>query len=380
MQGQIFSSLKFHEQKAQMFWKEINPKDKSCYHLVKLLELLVVSENWEQIINLSSRAVLHLNDHGRRLDFYYIWLIALNESQDFSSLESLTQHMYKNVDSHSFYLALCSMGYSLLGNYQRALHCLKKQKQLKKTNNKFYKEALALFLTLNSSYSSDDKKNKMICRGLYLYKKLCSKEVKSYFIWRNCIRALSQNNYMNSLSRMYNLMHIYFPFASEPYFVSSLIAMNEEKWPEAIRYLNQLHRDCLSNTSVILALVDCYCFNEQEDQALKLIEEHKALFHEKDYDFNVSSALVFEKQALKIQSENYFVKASAAYDNAIEQAKLFQFPSEALAKSKKNMEVLFKNNNMLLPLNEFLTQNLQFKVSSLNLISYAGRGVQIGEK
>ena len=381
MPEQNNSQYRFHEKNAYFFWREINPKQRSCYHLRKQLEINATLENWELVINLSSRAVLHLNQHGERAEFYYIWICALNETKDEIALKCLAKHLMKSSSQYSSYKCLALIAYVFLGEHKRALSLLKEQKKLKNTKNKFYKEALGLFLSSFASKlaSNEIKAKKYVYKGIYILKRICSDSNSGYFNWRNCLRILSQNNFENSLSRMYNLMHIKFPCAQEPYLVSSLIAMNEKKWPEAMRYLNQLRKDNPKNTETILALCQCYEENNELQKALQLLEENNEYFHKKDYDYNYACARVMTKLGELNKNNSYYQKAIVFYDKAIAAAQILLLPTEKLTQimNDLSLEIQKFDNAIMWTLDSFLSAEMHVTTASLELFANTGKALQV---
>ena len=271
--------IKFLENESNSFWREINPSAKSCISLIKLLEVYASHEEWEKIINLSSRAVLHLTKFYDRADFYHIWICALKETFDQGALISLGKHLLRMRTSHPVFLSLALIAFHFASCNKISLKIYKHLKNTKGVENRFAFEACGLFLAAS-------KNTENVSKGISLIYKVCQDKKSSYFSWRNYLRTLSENDFIEEMSQTYNHIHLKFPFAQEPYIVASLIAMNEKDWQESIRILGQILRDNPKNTNAILAMANCYLENEEYIKSLSLLTLKGYLFLENDYDYN----------------------------------------------------------------------------------------------
>jgi Tetratricopeptide repeat len=288
------------ESESNSFWREINPSAKSCASLIKLLEVYASQENWEQIINLSSRAVLHLSKYYDRADFYHIWICALRETFDNGALISLGKHLVKMREFHPVFLSLSLIAFNFSSCKKTSNKIYNYLNKTKGVENRFAFEACGLYL-------SSLKNNELNKKGFLLLKKVCLEKKTSYFSWRNYLRALSENDLLNEMSQTYNIIHEKFPFAQEPYLVASLIAMDSKNWHEAVRVLGQLIRDNPNNSNAILAMAQCYVEVGEYIKALSLLSLKSHVFLENDYDFHylmgVTLKKVVEKEFdLKLQS------------------------------------------------------------------------------
>lgn len=296
------------ENESNSFWREINPSAKSCASLIKLLEVYASQEEWEQIINLSSRAVLHLSKFYDRADFYHIWICALKETFDTGALISLGKHLLKMRHFHSVFLSLALIAFHFAScdkTCSRIFNFLSKSKGVE---NRFAFEACGIYL-------AKLKKEEFKKKGISLIKKVCLEKKSSYFTWRNYLRSLSENNLLEEMSDTYNNIHDKFPFAQEPYLVASLIAMDAKDWSEAIRVLGQLIKDNPNNTNAILAMANCYLETNEYLKAISLLSLKSNLFLDNDYDFHFIMASSLKKvvenefdTSLQIMAINHFEK------------------------------------------------------------------------
>ncbi len=302
MQTQSASYLSSLESNANIFWNELSPKESSCAQIKKLLEIYATYERWEDVIQLASKAILHLDHDAQKVEFYHMWICALNEIQDFSSLVILGQHLRKmSLQCVEFY-SLAVMAYTFSGKNKISLTLLKKEKNILSIKTKYHQEALALFLCSlnNKKYSK---------KGIILCKKICFKKGSSYLTMRNCLRVFSQFNCEEEMSQAYNSMNIRFPFAHEPYIVAALIAMEERNWIESIRLLKQIIADNIENKQAILALSHSYNQNGEVEKAYELLVEKKGIFHEFDYDYNYAmNEILARKNKLNRVLENFLQK------------------------------------------------------------------------
>ena len=362
MHSQDHSHIKHLERKASIFWREINPKAHSCLQLKKLLEVYATFENWESVVQFSSRAVLHLNKNYEKVDFYYIWICALNEMKDEASLCLLAKHLLQMGSDYSVFNCLAIIAYQFAGKNDIGLSLLKEQKKHFNAKNKFYREALGLFLT-------SLKNKKYIKNGIVILKKLCSDKNSSYYTWRNCLRVLSHFNCERSMSRVYNLMNVKFPFAHEPYIISALIAMSEEKWLESIRLLNQVLKDNPENTDAILALSQCYEEYGDVESATDLMCKNARFFHDQDYDYNYTMARLLKKCAKLKDDKEKCEDSILYYDRVISLSYFFKFPVERLLADREEVYALNKalsnKAKLLLSLENFLKEKEPLNISSL---------------
>lgn len=267
------------ENESNSFWREINPSAKSCASLIKLLEVYAAQENWEQVINLSSRAVLHLSKYYDRADFYHIWMCALRETFDNGALISLGKHLIKMREFHPVFMSLALISFQFASCKRTSNKIYNYLNKTKGVENRFAFEACGIYL---SSLKNPDL-NKA---GFLLLKKVSLEKKTSYFSWRNYLRALSDNNLLNEMSKTYNMIHEKFPFAQEPYLVASLIAMDSKNWHEAVRVLGQLIKDNPNHSNAILAMAQCYVEVGEYIKALSLLTMKSHVFLENDYDFH----------------------------------------------------------------------------------------------
>lgn len=377
MQSQSSMHLNFLDRNASIFWREINPKPSSCAKLKKLLEMYAMNGNWENVINLSSRAVLHLNKNYERCEFYYIWICALNETNDTEALLHLAKHLSYMGREYSIFNCLAIIAYNFANEQNICLNLLKNQKKYHNIKNKYYKEALALFLT-----SLNTKRH--IQKGIFLFKKMCSNKNVGYLTWRNCLRVLSQHNYEKSMSRIYNLMHIRFPSAHEPYITSALIAMNEKKWNESIRLLKQIIKDNPENNEAILALAHSYEENNEFDKAYELITANSDLFHEQDYDYNFLMARLLSYSAKEKESKEDAEESILFYEKAISLANFFKFPIKKL-EELCNEIILFNKNvvskhKLTFTLETFLQKNTCPSIAQITSFERFGKHLKLNLK
>ncbi|APJ02473.1 tetratricopeptide repeat protein [Silvanigrella aquatica] len=277
--GKLVYSIPKLEIDSNSFWREINPSPKSCSSLIKLLEVYASHENWEQVINLSSRAVLHLSKNFDRADFYHIWICALKETFDSKSLISLGKHLIKMRDFHPVFLSLALIAFHFASCHRSSRKIYLYLNKCKGVENRFAFEACGLYL-------ASLKKSDLNKQGMMLLKKVCSEKKSSYFSWRNYLRAQSENDLLQEMTGTYNAIHEKFPFAQEPYLVASLIAIDEKDWNEAIRVLAQLIKDNPNNSNAILAMAQCYVEVEEYVKAISLLTLKSDLFLDTDYDFH----------------------------------------------------------------------------------------------
>ncbi|MBX9839405.1 MAG: tetratricopeptide repeat protein [Silvanigrellaceae bacterium] len=276
------------ENESNSFWREINPSAKSCSSLIMLLEIYAAQEDWEQIINLSSRAVLHLSKFYDRADFYHIWICALKETFDTGALISLGKHLLKMRHFHNVFLSLALISFNYAScdkTCNRIFNYLNKNKGVE---NRFAFEGCGLYL---SRLRNSELKKK----GLSLLKKVCLEKKANYFTWRNYLRTLSENNLLEEMSKTYNMIHDRFPFAQEPYLVASLIAIDTKDWIEAIRVLGQILKDNPNNTNAILAMANCYYELNDYLNAISLLTLKSNLFLDNDYDFHFIMGIAIKK-------------------------------------------------------------------------------------
>lgn len=377
MISQNETHLSLLEKNASIFWREPNPKASSCIQLKRLLETYATFENWENVIDLASKAVVHLNKNYERAEFYYIWIIGLYETNDVHSLLLLAKHLIGMGNEYSVFNCLAIMAYTFAGKQKTALNLLKKQRKQHNIKNRYYKEAFSLFLTTLKS-------QKHINRGILLLKKLCANKSAGYFTWRNCLRILSQNNCEKSMSRMYNLMHVRFPYAHEPYITSALIAIDEKNWPESIRILIQIIKDNPSNKDAIIALVHSYAENNELEKAWNLINNKKNLFDEQDLDYNCTMAKLLEQKVNENNNKYDCEDAILYYDKAISLSNFFRFPTGKLEISRNKMEILNKtlerSNKLLLNLENFLQKNNRIIVSSISSFANIKQNFKLNSK
>jgi hypothetical protein len=142
------------EMLSNSFWREINPSAKSCVSLIKLLEVYASKENWEQVINLSSRAVLHLDKIYDRADFYHIWICALKDSFDKDGLVLLGRHLFRMRFFHPVFLSLSLISFSFASKNKIARKIYFYLKKTKGIENRFYFEAIGLFFASQKSIES----------------------------------------------------------------------------------------------------------------------------------------------------------------------------------------------------------------------------------
>lgn len=324
-------SITEYEKKSRSFWSDKNPSYQLCAHLNTLLEIYASKQEWEKIIDLSSKAVLHLNDEAKRNRFYYIWICALNENSDGSALFLMGRHLLKMQPLNHDYLSLSFMAFFFSNKKEICQKIIPNILNKNQKNVAYQEESIALFMT-DSIKRAEQKK------GLYILKRLCNEKQASYFTFRNYLRTLSEKNLLVEMSHTYNLMHTRFPFSSEPYIVAALSAMESKNWKEAIRVLTQILRDNPENTDALLALSQCYEERQEFDKAIQLLQKNKMAFSEFDYDFHYSTGRALKKKVtekfnliLKKESINHLQKS-------ITLAHFFKLPTINL---KKELEELY---------------------------------------
>lgn len=320
-----------YEKKSSSFWSDKNPSTQACTHLNTLLEVYASKQEWEKIIDLSSKAVLHLNEESKRNQFYYSWICALNESSDGNALLMVGRHLLKMRALHENYLSLSLLAF-FFANKKEACQQICPHILKQKHNQTVYEEeALALFMT--ESIKEEQQKE-----GLSILKKLCQEKQASYFTFRNYLRTLSEKNLLKDMSNTYNLMHERFPFSSEPYIVAALSAMENKNWQEGIRLLEQILRDNPQNTDALLALSQCYEELQDFDKALDILRKNKKSFSEFDYDFHYSTGRALKKKVITQFNQELKKESISHFQKSITLAHFFKLPTISL---KKELEELY---------------------------------------
>jgi hypothetical protein len=145
---------------SNMFWMEINPSHTSCQNLKNELQKLETQGLLLQVINLSSRAVLHLNSNHKRIQFYQIWINALEKLEDKASLTLLGKHLYKMRYENSAFRVLALMAFLHAEQEEISKSLMTKIQKINKHTNRMYKSAIHLYEkkygTLKSLLSYDE--------------------------------------------------------------------------------------------------------------------------------------------------------------------------------------------------------------------------------
>ena len=355
MQHKSQSHLYSIERDSSLFWREINPKPQSCLKLKKLLEMYGTYEQWEKVINLSSRAVLHLNKNYERAEFYYIWICALKESFDLDSLVYLGEHLIFMGEKYSPFYCLAALSFHFAGENTRALNLLKMQKRELNTKNRYYRECVGLILATLPAKESNKTK---IIKGINHLKKLCLSKNSNYLSWRNCLRVLAQFDCEDSMSDMYNAMGERFSFCHEPYLVSALIAMEEKKWVEAISLLKIILIENPKNSESTLALANCLLETNEVAIAFDFLNENNHLFPTNDYDYNLLMGVILDRLSREKNSIELTDDAIVCYQIVISEAKKFYFPTENIQNNLKDLlqfkKILLSKSALLESLDSFL--------------------------
>lgn len=326
------------EIESNSFWREINPTAKSCSNLIKLLEIYASQDKWDLIVNLSSRAVLHLSKNYDRADFYHIWICALKETFDRSALIKLGKHLVKMGKFHSVYFSLSLIAFHYSSCKKTSKKIYKYIIRKKGFENRFTFESCGIYLA--SFKNSELNKN-----GISLLKKVCSEKKSSYFSWRNYLRVLSENNLIDEMSNTYNLIHEKFPFAQEPYLVAALIAMNSKEWNESIRILSQTIKDNPNNTNAVLAITQCYVENNEYIKALAVLSLKNHLFLENDYDYHYLMGVSLMKLVENNFDSNLKNLSISHLEKSLNLAKNFRFPVENIESLITYLKCLHSSND-----------------------------------
>ncbi len=328
------------ESESNSFWREINPSAKSCSNLIKLLEVYASQEEWELIINLSSRAVLHLSKNYDRADFYHIWICALRETFDNGALISLGKHLVKMREFHSVFLSLSLIAFHFSSCKKTCNKIFNYLNKTKGVENRFAFEACGLYL-------SGLKNGELNRKGFLLLKKVCLEKKTSYFSWRNYLRSLSENNLLNEMSRTYNIIHEKFPFAQEPYLVASLIAMDSKNWHEAVRVLGQLIKDNPNNSSAILAMAQCYVEVGEYIKALSLLTIKSHVFLDNNYDFHYLMGITLKNVVEKEFDSKLQSMALNHLEKSYYLANTLSFPLDAIQSDIDRVRSLNSSSNQI---------------------------------
>jgi tetratricopeptide (TPR) repeat protein len=252
-------------QRSSEFWKTMYPQKTSRSALYELLEVYACQEEWAKVVNIASRAVLHLDALDERIPFYLMWMFGLKEQYNFEDMVELGKHLLRVNKKDKNYMALAMMNFHFAGFRKTATLLFYKLLKVYK-QDVLLKEAFGYYL-------SDEEDKKKRFKGIVLLKQLCESEESSYFTWRNFLNVLNENDFLGVAAEFYHKMHDRFPYAPEPYFVSSLIAMDEGDWSEGIRMLRQLLKDNPKNTEALLVLAKCHELAGEQDAADELLNQ-----------------------------------------------------------------------------------------------------------
>ena len=144
-------------------------------------------------------------------------------------------------------------------------------------------------------YLANSKNKLSIKSGKKILKEICEHKNSDYFTWRIYLKILSDNNDMTTLSKAYQALHIKFPFAPEPYFVATLIAMDSGNWEEALLILHQIMIKNPQNRNSLFALAHCYLKKGSFLSGLALLKMYQDELTENLFDYHYLVGISLKK-------------------------------------------------------------------------------------
>ena len=228
--SQIKQALEYFEIKSEAFWKK--PMSKAKDYLIKSLECHAFLNDWEKVVDISSKAVFRMNSFQKRSEFYYMWMTGLLELSDINGLKCLSEHK-KNFIKEEEAIALSEITKHFISGFQNINHLGTQNLSEKKTLTGELKSYMFIY-----AKPLKDKK-----QGLSLFNGISFIAPMNYFRVRNFLRAYSDNDFTKQMSELYNYMSKNFPFSPEPYIASALISAKKKDWKSASKLFFQLASD-----------------------------------------------------------------------------------------------------------------------------------------
>jgi hypothetical protein len=198
--SQIKQALEYFEIKSEAFWKK--PMSKAKDYLIKSLECHAFLNDWEKVVDISSKAVFRMNSFQKRSEFYYMWMTGLLELSDINGLKCLSEHIKNFYKGEEEAIALSEITKHFISGFQNINHLGTQNLSEKKTLTGELKSYMFIY-----AKPLKDKK-----QGLSLFNGISFIAPMNYFRVRNFLRAYSDNDFTKQMSELYNYMSRTFHF------------------------------------------------------------------------------------------------------------------------------------------------------------------------
>lgn len=289
---------------------------------LQVIEFSACQEDWERVVNLSSNALIAGCGENATLSLYRSWIEGLRFSHDVSGLQALAKHLI-NTERESrehLSLALLAITYAGRRNYATALY---NELEKKHSANLYVLEAKGVYLAegLETSRRRD---------GIRLLRKVAHTRTSCYFDKLNYLLSSLDVGASNYASHAAKTLFNEYPLSPEPLWIGAGIAMQEERWNDAIAFLSKIFLVNNNNTEACLALAQCYEKMGDLIAADTLLRENSHLFEASDYDYSVSMGAIQRSLFARYQNPAYRSEAVKHYANALHTAKRLQLPDAQL--------------------------------------------------
>lgn len=215
------------------------------------LTLYAAHERWQDVVRGASKAVIDLGTWPQRAPFYHVWICALSEQSECSGLHALGNHLRRLGAQHADHYPLAALAYAFSHQPRKAVKALKCwRQQYAWDKNPYALHAYGVLL-------ADCKKRSSVLKGAQILHTVCHKTNLGYLPWRSYLRVLAKREDDEGLACAYQTLHELYPYAHEPYWAATAVAMDEENWQEAIRLLVQILKDRPQLSLALSALAYC---------------------------------------------------------------------------------------------------------------------------
>jgi hypothetical protein len=246
------------------------PFSESTYEVVlDYLKLLFCAEEWSQLIEVSSKVIEQERVKGLKIShFYRYWLEGLKSLDDLEGLQALTGHLLtlsKDRPPSKERLDLCVLG--LVWTNQKLSSKMVLQNRLRE----FPKEKPVEALLVYQYYFGGEHD-------------VSATDLKKFSEKANFLSLVNIFNLTRSETLSQNLLENH-PYYVGPYLLKSKSYLKEEKYQDALKWLNVLYQWYPQNLESIMG--QAYCYHKLGDHlyCYEFLKKYESLFDENDWDY-----------------------------------------------------------------------------------------------
>lgn len=254
-------------------------------------------EEWDRVVDMSSRAVVAGCGVNASLWFYRAWIEGLKHANDVGNLQALARHLMakRSLSSDFLSITLLALTYSGRQAYAKVL-----ASHIEKSNTRSSIAGMAY-----ASYCCESVEKKTRLYGLRLYRSVTQKTPNDFFNLHAFYGYCLESECHSAAANVLKDINTRFPMAIEPYWVSARMAFQEKNWNDCLNALAHILNTNAANEEANLFYAHALCEAGDALAAREFLAKTRQIFSENDFDYNFVFAKINESLHSRYKGENF---------------------------------------------------------------------------